>query len=236
MRFGFGIRPKSIIHVGAHKGQGRTDYEKLGVENFFWFEALPDLAIQLREKFPQDTVFQGIAWNQPDLLLEFHEMAQSENSSVLASTPESLHVPKGTPLLRTLTLDKSLEGELIDSNAMLVLDVQGAELNVLVGSTSILNRVRYIVCEIGITNQGYYDVPTERELATLLCSSGFKKSICRISKNESYFDQLFIKTSTSKIVWICAVDKLYDLALRAFHLVSRGHFQRYHYHCQRCGY
>lgn len=236
LRYGFGLSPKSIVHVGAHEGQNRPDYEKLGAKSVYWFEALPDFAQRLKAKYPKDRVYQGVAWDAMEEEIEFHEMRLSENSSAVKPLPSSNHTPIVVHSLKTLTLDQALASESFDQEVMLVLDVQGAELRVIKGAENFLKKTTYVVCEIGVTNQGYESVPTESELESLLLKSGFRKSIRRISKNELYFDQLFLKKSYAFILKTKVVDICFDLILRVRHFLVRFHVQRHHYHCDKCGF
>jgi FkbM family methyltransferase len=232
----YGINPTLVIHVGAQNGQSRIDYIKLGAKRFYWFEALPELAAILRNRYKEDEVFEGVVWSTPDIDIDFFQLNESANSSAIKIKQASTHQIQEIHKLRTLTLDSVFADKELETEALLVLDVQGAELEVLKGATNLLKSIHYLICEIGVTDQGYDSVPTEIDITSILSQYGLKKSISRISKNGTYIDQLYINKSLAKRNWINIIDKVFDFSMRARHALIFHHRQEIHYHCAHCGF
>lgn len=232
----YGISPTHVIHVGAHNGQSRIDYIKLGAKRFYWFEAIPELAARLRNRYKEDEVYAGVVWSTPEIEIDFFQLNESANSSAIKIKRASTHQIQEIHKLRTLTLDSVLADKELETEALLVLDVQGAELEVLKGATNLLKSIHYLICEIGVTDQGYDSVPTEIDISSTLSQYGFKKSISRISKDGTYIDQLYINKSLLNRSWIHIIDKVFDFSMRARHILVFHHTQQIHYHCDHCGF
>lgn len=61
-----GLRPKAVLHVGAHRAEELDPYRSHGWSPRVRVEALPDLATALRERFrdsDEDSVVEGAAWS-----------------------------------------------------------------------------------------------------------------------------------------------------------------------------
>ncbi len=232
----YGIKPTLVIHVGAQNGQSRIDYMRLGVKRFYWFEALPELAAKLRNRYKEDEVYEGVVWSTPAIEIDFFQLNESANSSAIKIKRMSTHQIQEIHKLRTVTLDSVFADKELETEGLLVLDVQGAEMEALKGATNLLRSIHYLICEIGVTDQGYDSVPTEIDISSTLSQYGLKKSISRISKDGTYIDQLYINKSLVKRIWIYIIDKVFDFSMRARHVLIFRHTQQVHYHCDRCGF
>jgi hypothetical protein len=135
--------------------------------------------------------------------------------------------------LKTLTLDSVFKPN-SSSSILLTIDVQGLEERVLIGAKTTLSSVNYVIIEIALVSQGYVYAPTIESINSILFESGFKPSISRISHDESYKDQLFIRGSNTRIMWIKIVDNIFDYVMRFRHFLKKGHFPKYHYYCITC--
>ena len=65
------ISPSIVLHVGAHHGQDRQSYKKLGVEKIIWGEASKENAVKLKSLYPEDVVVERIFWEKSDLHINF---------------------------------------------------------------------------------------------------------------------------------------------------------------------
>ena len=232
----YGIAPLNVIHVGAQNAQSRNDYLNLGIRQFHWFEALPELAENLRIRYKQDHVYQGVVWSQSKMPINFYEMVDTKNSSAISIQVNSSHKVNCLRKLHTVTLDESLAEKELESNSLLVLDIQGAEMQALHGASILLSKIRYVVIEIGVTSQGYESVPQESEITALLSKFNFRKSILRMSKNENYYDQLYMKTNLFQFYWLAAIDYILCELLKIRHLLKFHHSQKWYYHCGKCNF
>jgi FkbM family methyltransferase len=231
LKYLFCIKPKTVIHIGAHYGQDRSNYINLGAKKIFWGEASPDCAKKLRNRFPNDVVIEKIFWDVSNKSISFYEFDETaKNSAITPKNIDEVRQSDGT----TITLDDAFKDTNIESPVMLVLDVQGGELHVLNGAKNILRQIDYFVVEIANGNQGYVETPQETDIDTLTELSGFKKSIYRTSHDGSYKDQLYIKKNLMSMVIISIIDFLLSKIRNFVHLIRFKHHPRSNHSCLIC--
>lgn len=228
------IRPKTIIHVGSHKAQDFAEYQKLGITEIYWCEADPELTVELRNKFGDKYVREGLFWSKPGLKIKFFRARDSQQSSAIPFTQGGTVQINETVDLISCTLDQVFEKDALHHPILLVLDIQGAELEVLKGAEKILNKAEGAIVEISRGPDDYVEVPSEFSIDNFMTKNGFKKSISRIGFSSRYKDQLYLKWGKPQILAIEVIDRIFDLLFRIFHLFKTGHWQGIHYHCQKC--
>lgn len=236
MRMVLRINIGSAVHVGADKGQDRQDYISLGASEVYWCEANPDSVRYLQENFPNDCVLPGVYWDTDNVSIDFYQTEISSQNSAIEFSEDSLSKVKKTIKLQTKTLSSEFRKRPLPSPILVNLDVQGAELRVLMGALELLPRVKYLICEVALIDQGYLVRPSEKEIEILVSKFGFRKSISRYSHGYDYKDQLYMKCSANRIVVMNIIDWIFDTSSRSVHFVTRRHVQRAHYHCKLCGY
>lgn len=149
-----GVEPSSVLHVGAHLAEEADEYQRLGMSPVFWVEANPDLMPALVRKLhpipkqfliiaavssgKRETVFHVASNGQSSSLLEF-ELHRDEHPDV--------HYVKDQDVTTT-TLDELWAEGLLQPTGFLNLDVQGSELDVLVGGEKYLEHVRTVYSEV----------------------------------------------------------------------------------------
>jgi hypothetical protein len=81
------IKPKTILHIGAHLGEEYDDYKKLGwgEDLTIWVESSSDLVKQLKNKLDlaNNLVIECTAWSQAGVELNFNTTSNSQSSSLL---------------------------------------------------------------------------------------------------------------------------------------------------------
>jgi FkbM family methyltransferase len=151
----FKIKPVGLIHVGAHLVQERDVYRNLGFEPVIWVEASPIIsaaAEKILKNYPNQRIINKAMWSKPGVEKIFY-IAGRENSSSSLLEPyliEASHpdvYTKDKVKVMTSTLDIELSDLEINLN-FLVLDVQGAELEVLKGSIRTLEKIDYVIAEL----------------------------------------------------------------------------------------
>jgi len=228
------IKPNLIIHVGADKGQDRTQYLKLGCQNIIWCEADPSNVIYLESKFPDDRVVSGIIWHTDTEQKDFYIFENSAQNSAIAPSEELSGTCRQVITTSTHKLDTVLNPNEISKPALLIIDVQGAEIEVLNGAKNTLSNMDYVVIEIALHSQGYLKAPSQAAVCNSLKEFGFKPSIARFSHDESYKDLLFLKASRLRLLNIQFLDRAFDLLMKTRHLILLQHLPKYHYYCERC--
>jgi FkbM family methyltransferase len=196
------LRGKTIVHVGAHRGQEAALYAKWGAARVIWIEADPETARGLRqhlcemEAVPQSLmarvlglsrtahqVIEALVGDEDGKLTDFHVFSNDgESSSIFRKAPEanSRHatiVETGTVRqLAMRSLDRLLpeNGIPLSDVDILVLDVQGAELLCLKGAMGLLSGISLLETEVATT--AWYDggvlLP---ELDAWLAQCGFRR-------------------------------------------------------------
>ncbi len=158
----------TLVHVGAHLGQEAPAYEKLNIQNVVWVEADPKTFELLQENLKKRTESQTIhkAFNclltsQDNLEYQFHVFSnQGASSSIFKATNllkknwSDVHETGEIFNLNSITLDSFLSQNNIYPDLLLI-DVQGSELEVLKGAHRTLTRIKAI--ELEVSKQAIYE-------------------------------------------------------------------------------
>jgi FkbM family methyltransferase len=165
------IEVDSVTHVGAHLAEEAWEYEyfKLPVT---WVEAIPELVSQV-EKF-------GLPSNQRIIQRLFAEQAgQIQTLNMFGpgyALSSVLEVRHPELINKKIDLVTSVLDEL-PSTDLLVIDVQGAELDVLRGGELFLARCKYLFIEVSLSDIYYASTPTLTNIEKYLNSIGFDLSL-----------------------------------------------------------
>src|SRR5262249_40498977 len=147
---------RGVIHVGAHEGQEFGSYLRAGCREVLFIEADAQTFQRLHAK---------VGWSQRATCVEqlvsdaagsvtFHRMSMDPSSSMLRlQRPADIYpgiTEVGTVERPAETLDRLLEREGADEQRfnILALDVQGAELLVLLGAQQTLQHVDAVLAEV----------------------------------------------------------------------------------------
>jgi len=195
----FGVKPGGILHVGAHKGDMFLKYDQVwsyeGLK-IIWIEALPELAEYLVNFLPaeKNKVINAVVWDKNDLIMDFNVSSNLQSSSLLNFETHSQSYPDikmiKTIKVKTKRLDSLIQPK--DNIELLVLDIQGAELNALKGLGVELDRVNWIVCEVN-KSKVYKDNPLIDRIDEYLIDFGFKRVATRWTPN-GWGDALYTKS------------------------------------------
>lgn len=174
------VRLTTILDVGANVGQFalgmRSSFPEATIHSF---EPIPSVEAELRENFNGDARFfsyQTAVSDQAGTAL--FEINKSSASSSLLSLGETHK--KAYPDLTVVekiqvpitTLDQWAEGKKLTEPMLLKLDVQGNELAVLRGGSSVLAKADYVLTEVNFASM-YKGQPSFDELYQALISAGF---------------------------------------------------------------
>ena len=145
---------KGIIQVGAHIGNELSELKKL-CNDILMFEPQKNVYDQLIKNIGNDK--QIIAENfalgaVPSKAKMYKEYANSgQSSSLMAPSLHTIQYPSiqftDMEEVEIKTLDQYLESSNKEYNVLL-LDVQGYELEVLKGASKTLSKIDYILCEV----------------------------------------------------------------------------------------
>lgn len=148
-------RPLStVVDIGANRGQFALAVRAISGAKVISFEPLPDVAAIFQKVFIADPAVKlhvtAIGEKAEKKLI--HLSAHDDSSSLLEVGEAQSHFFPGTHEIGTLTvevgtLDEFVSKEEIVRPAMLKLDVQGFELQALLGCKNLVGNFDYVYCE-----------------------------------------------------------------------------------------
>lgn len=211
-----GLDCRGVIHVGANTGQEMRSYRSAGLESVIYIEPIPDVFRKLQRRIARDPRHRAInalcAEREGDEVTFYIASNGGQSSSIFEFGSHSELYPdvnyQSKLRLRTTTLDAIIFGtpgirpELLDC---LVIDVQGAEANVLLGGERTLSLCQFVFTEI--SEGGLYkgDVPFEK-IIELLKGHGFVLKCLDINR-DGWGNAFFVNPDRSKGVRPSRVSK-----------------------------
>ncbi len=228
------VNPDLVMHIGGHRGQDGHSYQVIMDEESRIVWAEPDIANArvIQGKFPSQKVLTDVFWSEKNMSIKFYKTEDSAKSSAKKPIDKLTETVVEEITFRTTTIDYEMPNEV--KKCLLVLDVQGGEMEVLSGATESFSQIKWIVLEVTSNGVEYENVPTETQLDLFLESQGFTKSIFRISHNGDYKDQLYLRSWKIKSSILVMVDSVFIHGREVFHVFRYGHRRTTAWHCSRC--
>jgi FkbM family methyltransferase len=224
------VRPKGLIHVGAHLAEELPSYAKHGWKPRVWVEPLRKQASQIRTKIGesnQDHLFEVAVCEGTSETIELRVLNHEAASSILPlaqAKPDSYSWLSQASVISVLRMSltqliQELERIQIYPD-LLVMDVQGAEGSVLRSGEADLKKFKWIFCEAQ-TIEIYENGATVDQLDEYLSTRGFKLALKIDAPDLGQADLLFINLNN------------YPKFVLARHLLSK--FLAYAYRSQLLG-
>jgi len=197
----YGKSVDGIVHVGANDGQELPDYLDAGVAQVRLFEPLAEPYARLTDRVaktsPNDRIeiFNVALGSEPATADMFVADNQGASSSLL-EPEENLRVWKriaidGAETVEVRCLDDYMaEG---DPHNLLILDVQGFELEVLKGAGTCLENFDYILCELNI-KKSYKGSAGVEDIDTFMSGAGYLR-VETYWMSRYWGDGLYVKRS-----------------------------------------
>jgi len=190
-----------LVHAGAHYAEERKLYEDLNFEPVYWIEALPAVAEVCQQNlsaYPNQHLLVFPLAEEPNEEVTFYVAGEESSASsileprlISASHPEVSVAEKVS--LRTTTLDTLYHKD--DFGAFqsygLILDLQGAEGQVLRGGRNFLSKVSFIVAEVSI-RELYRDGTRFNDLTQQLDREGFSLLASEVNRATGWGDALYV--------------------------------------------
>jgi FkbM family methyltransferase len=196
------VKPESVLHCGSHLGQENEIYLSRSVRNIWWLEAQAKICNQLRSKFGNEKVIQGALWSQPDQTIDFHITNNNLSSSIYEIGVNSWNVENiSVEKVKTLTLDRvlaDLKSSVHITPELVVLDLQGAEYEAILGGKHELPSVRFLLVEVS-KSPIYVGAPSFEELKETLNSLEFRSIREFIDPFTGHGEVVFAKEKLEKI-------------------------------------
>jgi FkbM family methyltransferase len=194
-----GLKPKSVIHVGAHIGQELSMYKDIGLTSGVFIEADPTVYKRLEEYLvcePNWKAIEALVSDTHDVEVDFWVSSNDKMSSSLLEP--GLHLTEhpdvkfdSQPIkIKTKTLDSLSLGKF----DLVVMDVQGAELKVLSGGIETFKDADALWLEVALGGL-YKNDCSINDLSEFLAPFGFYP-VYVIIGSTMWGDALFIKKET----------------------------------------
>jgi FkbM family methyltransferase len=191
--------PKTIIDIGVAYGTPGL-YGAFDNVHYHLIEPLKeykDVIKKLKEKYPLSYSIAAAGEKEGTITLNVHP--DLSGSSILAES-EGKHVDGEPRIVRLTTLDTEVLENDLKGPFIIKIDVQGFELEVLKGGTSLLDNTEVIILEVSLF-QFYKNSPTFEETIRYMNSIGFSvydifSGIYRPLDNSlAQVDIVFVKTN-----------------------------------------
>ncbi len=191
---------RGIIHIGAHEAEEYDDYKNISVEKMVWIEANPDLIPYLENKFKdvENIVIFNEAIFDVEKKVTFKISNNLQSSSILNLKEHKrlfpdVHYVKEiettTKRFDTLCLEKKIN---INDYNFLNVDVQGADLNVILSFGELLDKIDFVYSEIN-TVEVYENCHTLDVFDEIMDKHGFKRTMLHVYHGGGWGDALYIK-------------------------------------------
>lgn len=196
----FGVPRKGLIHIGAHQAEELSVYKALRLPHVLWVEANPKLAKPLGERIKTHAASRLAIFAASDTngTAELNMPLLQPNVASLLPLKEMIRINPDSKQQEKVTVQtKRLDDVLAsvgqeDTYNVMVLDIQGAELQALKGAVKTLAHVDAIVTEV---NYGalYEGAGLIQMLDTFLLQHGFTRVDTMTTFSNLEGDALYLK-------------------------------------------
>jgi FkbM family methyltransferase len=181
----FGVKPRAILHVGAHLAEEAQAYQEAGAGRVLWVEANPDLMGTLTDNvshYPGQTAVQAAISDVDGGEAELHLCAFTMASSLLEPKEHLITYP-GMPYPRSITVPTQTIDALLARLGFaegyfdfLNIDIEGAELLAFAGAQKTLAHVKWVYLEVN-TREMYAGCAMSDEVDSYLGGLGFSRVV-----------------------------------------------------------
>ena len=194
----YGITITGAFHIGAHECEELDFYNRLGLTptDIIWIDALPNKVIEAQLKGIPN-VYNAVITGKDNKDVTFNIANNGCSSSVLQLCTHSVEHPDvvyvNTIETKSVTIDTFFETNSIDANKYNFwnMDIQGAELLALKGSTKNLSHVSVLYLEVN-EKELYSNCGLISEIDEFLESYGFHRVLTSMTIH-GWGDALYIK-------------------------------------------
>lgn len=194
----FNIKVRGVLHIGAHDCEEIDIYNGLGVSNndIIWIDAIESKVLSAKERGIPN-VYHHVITDKDDIEVEFNISNNFQSSSILklgthkVMHPNILYVDKVK--LNSITIDTFFSRNKIDAQNynFYNMDIQGAELLALKGSTDSIDNVQVMYLEVN-EKELYVGCPLIQDIDNFLLKHNFKRVWTHITQ-WGWGDALYIK-------------------------------------------
>ena len=198
----YNLNIQGVIHIGAHYGEEWPTYKAMGIGHKILFEADPVNFAELeRRGIPDHIWLENLAVGNTNgpMLINYETRNNGQSNSILKAKQAAVECPDivyhGQRTVEMIRLDdfaKRPDRNLSPFN-MIVIDIEGYELEAFKGAAKLLNQVDYILTEVSNVER-YAGQALVEDLDTWLAQYGFER-VETDWGGVSWGDALYIKTN-----------------------------------------
>ena len=222
----FGLRPKTTIHIGAGNGQDRDLYYQIGSKKVIWIEASLEKCHKITKSFPADVVL--------NLYVTKIRQEELNNRSAIKFSEEKPTIGVISASTPHKSLDEILTTHPIQPHPypwLVVIDTDGAEVDILEGGERVLTKVSYLVIE---QHFNWDNGEWHKEVSRLCLAYGFNRTLARQNHTKEYEDVLYTRFSKSRIFLIKCLDSVFYILKQCKHMINQKHLSTTYFNCKKC--
>jgi FkbM family methyltransferase len=213
----YNLNITGILHIGGHYGNVISDYQKYGVNNIVLFEPLYEnfsiLSENIKKTNANIIAHQVALGNDNKKVLMNVSDNEGQSSSVL-NPKVHLTVHPEVSFIGTEEVEmKKLDDYNYNDYNMMVIDVQGYELEVFRGGVKTLENIDYIFCEVN-RDEVYEGNAKIEEVDDFLLKQGFERVEVEWYYSQVFGDAFYIrnkkKNPNANVSLICACKNRYN--------------------------
>jgi FkbM family methyltransferase len=199
------LTPSNLVLVGAWEGGEVRGFLEAGIQGAYLFEAEPSAIELLKKNYGSETrvtIFEGAVASVSGKSVNFHVLNHGSSSLLTPDLNQLNNILPDFEIQReievnTITLDSSLRNywngwSKNKLETLLILDIQGGELEALKGAPELLERVGWIQSEVS-TAELYQNQNTLSELDEFLEAAGFNRVSVRVYPRRKHGDALYFR-------------------------------------------
>lgn len=197
----FNVKPRLILHVGAHQAEESKPYDKYFNVPVIWIEAQSELCLKLRKQLNPltNTIIEACVLDVDDKIVNFNISTNSQSSSVLDFGTHSYDYPDVLVTERLSMKTQKLETILSNRDIpdFINLDIQGVELKALKGLGDLVNQVDVIYTEVN-NKEVYKGCDLIKEIDLFLVGNGFRRICTRWTLGAGWGDALYLSKKVKR--------------------------------------
>jgi FkbM family methyltransferase len=190
----WGVKPTGVLHVGAHEAEELDAYLKNNWMPITWIEAQPTKVEFLLKKLPKESNYlvNAAIWGTSNEKLTLKITNNTESTSLLELETHTLRHPEvvveSTHEVTTTTLDDLTLPTEVD---YLSLDIQGSELQALIGFQKGIKNIKWVYTEVN-KEALYRGCAIVEEVDSYLAKEGFQRELTVWTKY-GWGDALYVR-------------------------------------------
>ena len=185
----------SVVHVGAHNLEEAPIYDQLKAHEVLWMD--PMLSEAALQNIADNHVFvQHAAWYESGCVLPFHVANNGQSSSLFEFGTHAKHHPDvkfvGRTEVKTMTVDEVVKTySHFGFCDLLVMDIQGTELQALLGANRVLCNSKAVYLEVN-DEEVYSGCAHSSTIDSVLGAYGYQR-VAKHMTGAGWGDALYLK-------------------------------------------